>query len=199
MNPRVLALGMISFRNNSLQFGLGFFLPQIVRGFGLTNAQTGWPPILPPGLGAIGMLLWSRHSDRKMERRKHIAAALLVAAFGTIVASVSSDSTLKFLGLVISQVGMFVSFPIFIGLPSAFLKTGMSAAVGIALINTIGSLGAFFAPWMVGLIKDATGHVEPALLILAGFVTLGAAINWMIGDHTAAEREPAAAISAAAD
>jgi MFS transporter, ACS family, tartrate transporter len=201
INPRVIALGLVSFCNNSLQFGLGFFLPQIVKGFGLTNGQTGWLLVLPPGLGAIGMLLWSRHSDRKLERRKHIAAALLVAALGTVVASVSTDPAIKFLGIIVSQVGMFASFPIFIGVPSAFLTTGMSAAVGIALINTIGSLGAFFAPWMVGLINDATGHVEPALLILAGLVTLGAVINLLIGDHTALEREPdtMAAVSAAAN
>jgi MFS transporter, ACS family, tartrate transporter len=189
-NPRVLALGLISFCNNSLQFGLGFFLPQIVKDFGVTNTQTGLLLIIPPGMGAVAMLLWGRHSDQKMERRKHIAAALMVAALGTVIAALSNDPTIKFAGLIISQMGMFASFPIFIGLPSAFLKTGMSTAVGIALINTIGSLGAFFAPWMVGLIKDATGRVEPALLILAGFVTVGAGINWLIGDHSALEHAP---------
>jgi MFS family permease len=148
-------------------------------------------------MGAIAMLLWGRHSDQKMERRKHIAAALLVAASGTVVAALATNPGVKFAGLVISQMGMFASFPIFIGLPSAFLETGMSAAVGIALINTIGSVGAFFAPWMVGLIKDATGHVEPALLILAGFVTIGAGINWLIGDHTALERAPDSLVAAA--
>jgi sugar phosphate permease len=190
MNPRVLALGLVSFCNNSLQFGIGFFLPQIVKGFGLTNTQTGWLLIVPPAMGAVAMLYWGRRSDAKMERRKHIIAALLVAAFGTAVAAIAPNPIVKVIGFTISQMGMFASFPIFIGLPSSFLKTGMSAAVGIALINTIGSLGAFSAPWMVGLIKDATGDVQIALLILAGLAVVGAAINWLIGDHSSLEGAP---------
>jgi MFS family permease len=190
VKPRVLALGLVSFCNNSLQFGIGFFLPQIVKGFGLSNGQTGWLLVLPPAMGAVAMLAWGRRSDRRMERRKHIVAALLVAAVGTAAAALASDPITKMIGFTISQMGMFASFPIFIGLPSSFLKSGMSAAVGIALINTLGSLGAFFAPWMVGLIKDATGHVKLALLILAGLGVVAAAINWAIGDHTAAERQP---------
>jgi MFS transporter, ACS family, tartrate transporter len=193
MKPQVLALGAVSFCNNCLQFGIGFFLPQIIKGFGLTNSQTGWLLIVPPGMGAIAMLFWGRRSDRKMERRKHIIAALLVAACGTAIAALAPSPVIKVIGFTVSQMGMFASFPIFIGLPSSFLQRGMSAAVAIALINTIGSLGAFSAPWMVGFIKDTTGDVQIALLILAGLAVVGAIFNWTIGDQTATERAPVAA------
>jgi MFS transporter, ACS family, tartrate transporter len=193
MNPKVLALGAVSFCNNSMQFGIGFFLPQIVKGFGLTNSQTGWLLVLPPAMGAVAMLYWGRHSDKTMERVWHIVAALTLASIGTMIAALAPSPAMKIVGFIISQMGMFASFPIFIGLPSAFLRTGLSSAVGIAFINTIGSAGAFFGPWMVGILKDATGDVQLPLMILAGLILVGAFFNWVIGDHTALERSALAA------
>lgn len=192
INPRVLSLGLISFSNNCLLFGIGFFLPQIVKGFGLSNFQTGWVLVLPPLMGAVAMLFWGWHSDKMMERRWHLIASLLTAAVGTVVAALSEEPTVKMLGFIVSQVGMFSSFPIFIGLPSAFLRANISAAVGIALINTIGAVGAFAAPWFMGVIKDGTGDYKLALLVFATFSVISACIIYALGDTARLERMPEA-------
>ncbi|CAE6713299.1 Putative tartrate transporter [Paraburkholderia domus] len=87
-NPRVLAVALIYFGANATNYGLSFFLPQIVKSFGLTNLQTGLVTSLPYIVGVISMIFWGRHSDRKLERKWHVAIALLVAAGG--IAAVNS-------------------------------------------------------------------------------------------------------------
>ncbi|MGF6981967.1 sugar phosphate permease [Paraburkholderia atlantica] len=68
INPRVLAIALIYFGANATNYGLSFFLPQIVKAFGLTNLQTGFVTSLPYVIGLIGMIVWGRHSDRHLER-----------------------------------------------------------------------------------------------------------------------------------
>src|SRR3978361_1030014 len=72
MNGRVLALSIVAFFIAAQLLGVGFFLPTIVKGFGLTNMQTGLVSIIPPACGSVAMIWWGRHSDRLMERRYHL-------------------------------------------------------------------------------------------------------------------------------
>jgi ACS family tartrate transporter-like MFS transporter len=172
-NPRVVALGLVCFTLASLLFGVGFFLPTIVKGFGLTNMQTGWVSIIPPAAGAAAMIWWGRRSDRKMERKGHLLVAMTLAAAGVAAAAVLDDPILKMIAFTISAVGLNACNPVFWSLAPSFL-TGASAAVGIAYINSFAALGAFLAPWMMGLVKDATGSYTYGLLAL-GALVLGAA------------------------
>ena len=174
-NPRVVSLGLVCFSLASLLFGVGFFLPTIVKGFGLTNMQTGWVSIIPPAAGAAAMILWGRHSDRKMERKGHLLVAMTLAAAGVAAAAVLNDPVLKMVAFTISAVGLNACNPVFWSLAPSFL-TGASAAVGIAYINSFAALGAFLAPWMMGLVKDATGSYAYGLLTLGAFVVGAACI-----------------------
>jgi MFS family permease len=188
-NPRVVALGLVCFALASLLFGVGFFLPTIVKNFGLTNMQTGWVSIIPSAAGAAAMIWWGRHSDRKMERKKHLLASMALAAVGVAAAAFIDDPVLKMVGFTVSAIGLNASNPVFWTLAPTFL-TGASAAVGIAYINSFAALGAFLAPWMMGLVKDATGSFAYALLALAALVVGGACIILTFTHDTSLEHAP---------
>jgi len=174
-NGQVFALGLVAFANSTLIFGVGFFLPQIVKGFDLTNMQTGWVSIIPSAAGAVAMIWWGRRSDRLMERKYHLLAALVVAAGGVAIAALLNDPLLKMIAFTVSAIGLNASLPVFWTLAPSFLN-GPAAAVGIALINSWAALGAFVAPWMMGLMKDATGSYAYGLLTLSATVLAGACI-----------------------
>lgn len=172
INPRVLVLSVVAYCLASITLGVGFFLPLIVKEFGLTNMQTGLVAIIPPAFGAAAMIWWGRKSDRAMERKYHLFAVMALAAIGIAAAAFVNHPVLKMACLTLSAMGVYASSPVFWTLAPNFL-TGPSAAVGIAFINSVAALGAFVAPWLIGLIKDATGSFSYGLLMLAALVTAG--------------------------
>ncbi|NKJ46741.1 MFS transporter [Burkholderia sp. SG-MS1] len=174
INPRVLAIALIYFGANATNYGLSFFLPQIVKSFGLTNLQTGFVTSLPYIVGVISMVLWGRHSDRKLERRWHVAIALLVAAGGIAAAAALDNPVQKMIALSIAGFGIFGCLPVIWTLPAAFLS-GAAAAGGIAAINSLGNLAGFFGPFAMGWIKDSTGGFGAGLLCLSGAGLVGVA------------------------
>lgn len=189
INPRVLALSVVAYAIASLVLGVGFFLPTIVKGFGLTNMQTGLVAIIPPACGAVAMIYWGRHSDRAMERKYHLFGAMMLAAIGVAAAAVIDDPVMKMVAFTLSAIGLNASLPVFWTLAPAFL-TGPSAAVGIAFINSVAALGAFVAPWLLGLIKDATGSFMWGLLAIGAMVVGGALIVLAIDHKGALEHAP---------
>ncbi|MGF6772389.1 ACS family tartrate transporter-like MFS transporter [Paraburkholderia sp. GAS199] len=173
-NPRVLAVALIYFGANATNYGLSFFLPQIVKSFGLSNLQTGFVTSLPYIVGVISMVLWGRHSDRKLERKRHIAIALFVAAGGIAAAAGLDNPVLKMVALSIAGFGIFGCLPVIWTLPASFLS-GAAAAGGIAAVNSLGNLAGFFGPYAMGWIKDSTGGFGAGLLCLAGAGLVGVA------------------------
>jgi MFS transporter, ACS family, tartrate transporter len=185
-NPRVLAIALIYFGANATNYGLSFFLPQIVKSFGLSNLQTGFVTSLPYVVGVISMILWGRHSDRKLERKRHVAIALLVAAGGIGAAAGLDDPTLKMVALSIAGFGIFGCLPVIWTLPASFLS-GAAAAGGIAAINSLGNLSGFFGPYVMGWIKDSTGGFGAGLLCLAGAGLVGMAAALLLHHDRALE------------
>ncbi|XUW89928.1 MFS transporter [Burkholderia sp. M6-3] len=186
LNRRVLAIALIYFGANATNYGLSFFLPQIVKAFGLTNLQTGFVTSLPYIVGVISMVYWGRHSDRKLERKRHVAIALTVAALG-IAASAGLDNPVqKMIALSIAGFGIFGCLPVIWTLPAAFLS-GAAAAGGIAAINSLGNLAGFFGPYAMGWIKDSTGGFGAGLLCLAGAGLVGAAAALLLHHDPALE------------
>jgi ACS family tartrate transporter-like MFS transporter len=175
MDPKVLALSLVYFGGVATNYGLSFFLPQIVKGFGMSNLQAGFVTSLPYIVGLIGMLWWGHHSDRTGERRYHLVFSLLVAAGGIAASTMLPDPTLKMTALSIAGFGIFSCLPLFWTLPTAFLS-GAASAGGIALINSIGNLAGFAGPFAVGRIKDLTGSYTGGLLLLSAAGVVGAII-----------------------
>ncbi len=173
-NGRVLAVSFVYFGAVACNYGFSFFLPTIVKDFGLTNLQTGFVVALPYVIGTVGMVLWGRHSDQKKERKGHAAIALFIAAAGIGVSTWLADPTLKMVAFTVAGFGIFACLPVIWTLPTAYLS-GPAAAGGIAVVNSIGNLSGFFGPYAMGYIKDQTGSFNGGLwtLAIAGFIAMG--------------------------
>jgi len=189
-NPTVLLLSAIYFTIVTATYGITFFLPPILKGLGLTDFGTGLATALPYTIGTIGMLIWSWSSDRHNERRMHFVVACLLATAGLIAVGWFSGSYWAILAMSFAAVGLYGSKPSFWPLPSTFL-TGAAAAGGIALVNSIGNLGGFVGPYVVGWIKDTTGSFEAGLYFLAA-CALASAVLAFFGLRPAfvAEKSP---------
>ena len=173
-NTRVVLLAFIYFGINAAVYGLSFFMPQIVHGFGLSFALTGLVTTFPYIMGIIGMVFWSRHSDRSHERREHVGLALLIAGLCIAGTTVVDNPVGKMILFTIAGFGMFGAQPCFWALPATFLS-GPAAAAGLAAVNSLGNLSGFFGPYVMGKVKDATGSYTIALLaisVILGFAML---------------------------
>jgi len=166
LNPKVLALSLVYFGAVATNYGLSFFLPQIVKAFGISDFQAGLVAALPYVVGLVSIVLWGRRSDRKLERRFHLAFPLFVASAGIGISTALDDPTMKMVALSVAGFGIFGCLPVFWTFPAAFLS-GAAAAGGIALINSIGNLAGFAGPYAMGRIKDLTGSYTGGLLSLS--------------------------------
>jgi len=178
MDRRVLALSAIYLTIVTATYGITFFLPQIVKGIGLSNVMTGLVTAIPYTIGTIGMLLWGASSDRRDERRWHFCVACLLAAVGLGGAGLFGSSFLALAFMSVATIGLYGSKPAFWPMPSTFL-TGTAAAGGIALVNSIGNLGGYVGPFIVGWIKDATGSFDAGLYFLAACALLSGIIAYI--------------------
>lgn len=182
-DPRVLACAFVYFCLNAASYGVAFFLPTIVKEFGVTNFQTGLLAALPFVFGAIGMVLLGRNSDKTLKRREHVCFAMILAAVGVAGAGLVS-SPVMILGLLcLSQIGVSATPPLLWPIPSAFL-TGTSAAAGIAAINAIGNLSGFAGPYLMGYLRDATGNFSAGLLVLGGCALVGGIVAMTLKVNT---------------
>jgi len=189
---RVLALSLVYFGAVACLYGVGFWLPTIVKGFGLSIATTGWVNAIPYVVAFVGMVWWGLRSDREGERTMHLAVALALAAIGVGGSAFLGDPVLKMIALTIGAFGVYASRPIFWTLPTAFLA-GSAVAPGIAAINSIGNLSGYFGPFVMGWIKDATGSFAWALLTIAACAVVALAITLALGHDPHLERAPEAA------
>jgi MFS transporter, ACS family, tartrate transporter len=188
-NPRVIGLSLVYFGAVATNYGLSFFLPQIVKKFGLNTFLTTVVSATPYLVGVIGMVWWGRRSDHMAERRFHTALPLFLAAAGIAVSTALDDPTLKMLALCVAGFGIFACLPVFWALPTAFLS-GAAAAAGIAVINSIGNLAGFAGPFAMGWIKDHTGSYTGGLLLLAVLGIIAMGIVLMLSRNEVAEPLP---------
>src|SRR3982075_1655859 len=194
VNPRVLGLSLVYFGAVATNYGLSFFLPQIVKAFGLNTFLTTLVSATPYAAGLIGMVWWGRRSDRVAERRFHAAFPLFVAAAGIAVSTAFDDPMLKMISLCVAGFGIFANLPVFWTLPTAFLS-GAAAACGIAVINSIGNLAGFAGPFAMGWIKDHTGSYTGGLLLLAALGIIAMFVVLILG-HSEASEQPQRAAAA---
>ena len=196
-DPRVVALSLIYLMSVTANYGIVFFMPQIVKGMGLSNMMTGFVSSVPYIVGTIGLIAWGWSSDRNKERRWHLIVASTLGALGLAFAAWSGASYWALLGMSAATVGIYGSRAAFWPMPSLFL-TGTAAAGAIAMINAIGNLGGYFGPFVVGWIRDSTKSFEAGLYFLAACSLMAAVITFFAaraaGDPAAMARaKPAAA------
>ncbi|MGH8178756.1 MAG: MFS transporter, partial [Steroidobacter sp.] len=169
--PRVWIFGLIYFGMVVGLYGFGFWLPQIIKALGgLSNFEVGLAAAVPYGASAAAMVWWGRRSDAARERTWHIAIPAFIGA-AALAASAQLDASplLGFIALSLSAIGVYAALPVFWTLPTAML-TGGAAAAGIALINSIGNIGGFLGPTLVGYVKEATGSYAASLWALSAMI-----------------------------
>ena len=182
MSPRVWALALVYFGIAYGLYALAFFLPSIVSGFRkmfgvqLSIVQVGLISAIPYVFAAVAMFGWSRHADRVREHVWHVAVPLLLGGFAIPVALYLRHPAAVMVPVVIAAIGIYSALPVFWALPSRFL-TGAAAAGGIGLINSLGNLGGFAAPYATGALEDLTGNnragmwaVGTVMVLCAGLV-----------------------------
>ena len=173
---RVLIATVFSFFLVCCNFGTVFWLPQILKSLGsLTNLQVGQLSVVPYLLGGVGMIFWGRHSDRGHDRRWHLVASGVLAMIGYALAGVASTPAVSFVGLCLATLAVWSMFGVFWAIAADQLA-GPAAAVGLAFINSVGTLGGFVAPLLMGYVRELTGAFSGSLLALAASAALTALI-----------------------
>jgi ACS family tartrate transporter-like MFS transporter len=164
--PVVWLLCLLYLLMNIGSYGYEMWLPTIVKALsGQGDAVVGLINAIPYFVAGVVMLLFGRHSDRTGERRGHVAVAAGSAAVGFVIAAWAQNPFIAMAGLTLAFVGIKSTLGPFWALATSFL-TGTAAAGGIAFINSVGNLGGFIGPTVVGVLKDQTGSDVSALLLL---------------------------------
>lgn len=169
-------LALVYFGLNTVSYGVSMWLPNLIKSLsGVSNFGIGVLSALPYVAAALTMVVVGLHSDRSGERRWHTAVpafagaiALGLAANVTSVAPMIVLISIAVLG-VFSMLGPFWSMP-------ATLLSGTAAAAGIAFINSVGNLGGFFGPYVIGLVRTSTGHFKGGLLVIAAALAVSGAL-----------------------
>ncbi|MTV41063.1 MFS transporter [Duganella radicis] len=174
-SAKVWLLALVYFLCVMGLYGVSFWLPQLIKNSGVKDVfDIGLLSAVPYLVAAVTMVLAARHSDRTGERRWHTAGAALAGALGLVAATIYSDHTaLALAALSVATAGILSTFPIFWSLPTALLG-GTAAAAGIAMINSIGNLAGFVAPYLVGAVRDATGSTASGIYLIAASLLAGA-------------------------
>lgn len=174
---RVLLLSALYFCIVMGLYGIGFWLPQLIRTMGVEDAgRIGVLSAIPYGVAAVLMVLVGRSSDLRGERRWHLMGASMAGSIGLTVAGIFGTSLpIGLTAMTLATVGVLSAAPIFWTLPTALLR-GASAAAGIAAINSIGNLAGFLSPYLIGLARDFTGQATIGLYAVAVFMLAGAAL-----------------------
>jgi MFS family permease len=178
-DPRVYLLSLISFGFTMGSYGIGIWLPQMLKEHGMSVSETGWWSAVPYFFATIGLLWWAGHVDRTGRRIANLCTALIMAALALGISTYFDTLAPAMVGITMALVGTISARTIFYTIPAKFLS-GQAAAGGLALINCIGALGGFAGPFLVGLIKDSFHSFNAGMLALAGVLVITTGLAFSI-------------------
>jgi ACS family tartrate transporter-like MFS transporter len=192
-DPRLILLGFSGLGSGIALYGINLWLPQIIHGMGFSNRATGFVAALPYAVSLVAMIGWARLSDARDERIWHTALTMLLAAAALTVASLSTNHFVVLVALTLAMAGGLAGIGPFQSMLSGFAR-GAAAASGLALVNTIGTLGGFFGPVIVGALKAHTGNYSAAMAALGAAQLLAAVIvlatGWALSAFPGSRRAP---------
>jgi D-galactonate transporter len=177
-NARVWRLALIYFCCMMGLYGVSFYLPTLIKTAGVKNAfEVGLYTAIPYAVAIVSMMLVARSSDRRNERRWHLALAAIAAAAGFYASTLHTGNlALALITLSIGTAGVLSMMPVFWTYPSSVLS-GTAAAAGIAMINSIGNLAGFVSPSIIGWMKDVTHSTNAGLVVVAAALLTGGVIT----------------------
>ena len=174
LSARLWMLAVLYFGLTTTSYGIGMWLPKLIHSVsGVGNLVIGFLSTIPYVAAAVAMVLVGLHSDRSGERRWHAALPAFAGALALVGAAYSSSVVPSIAAISVGLLGVFSIMGPFWAMPTSLLS-GTAAAVGIALINSVGNLGGFFGPWIIGSVRNATGQFRGGLLVVgAALATSG--------------------------
>jgi ACS family tartrate transporter-like MFS transporter len=188
LSPRIWMLSIVFFGVPTTMYGVTLWLPSVIRSLsGLSYFLTGLVSAVPFIVTAVVMVLLGTHSDRTGERRLHTAIPAFVGAVALLAAGYGRSTALVVacLGLGMacaeSMVGPFWAM-------ATSRMSGLSAAAGIAVINSLANLGGYFGPDIIGFFRKANGGFRGGLLAIGATLALSGAIALIVGRQSAGER-----------
>jgi len=187
----VWLLCLVYFLLNVGGYGYELWMPSIIndlKGLNFTSFGIGMVNAVPYLLAGVAMFLVGRNSDRTGDRRWHVAVSAGVSAVGFFLSAYFQNPFLALAALTIAFIGLKSTVGPFWALATSFL-TGTAAAGGIAFINSVGNLGGFAGPYLVGVFKDRTGNNELALWILGGALLMMGILILAVRDKTVQKKQ----------
>ncbi|MFM0326181.1 MFS transporter [Caballeronia glebae] len=163
---RMYILALISFGFTMGSYGIGIWLPQMLKAHGMSVTQTGWVSAVPYFFATIALLWWAKRVDRRGGHIANLAAGLLIGAVALGISTYFQQLVPAMTGITLALIGTIAGRTIFYTLPARFLS-GQAAAGGLALINSIGALGGFAGPYLVGYLKDSFGTFTAGMIGLS--------------------------------
>jgi ACS family tartrate transporter-like MFS transporter len=180
-SARIWMLSLVYFGVSTTMYGVTLWLPSVIRAFsGLSYFLTGVVAVLPFIVTVFAMVLVGMHSDRRAERRWHTAIPAFAAAAGLIAAGYGHSTVVVVAGIGLGLAGAEAMVGPFWAMATSSMA-GLSAAAGIAVINSIANLGGYFGPDMIGLFRTANGGFRGGLLAIAATVALSGTIALIVG------------------
>ena len=172
---RVLMLAVIQFGFTLGSYGIGIWLPQIMKEYRLGNLAIGFGSAVPYVFATAGMLACAWYVDRTGRKIVPLALMCLLAAIGLGISVTPGSFLLAMLGLTLALVGVTAARAVFWTIPTRFLS-GVAAAGGLAFINMIGTAGGFVGPYMMGWLRELTGSFQAGLLAMGGIMVATTAL-----------------------
>lgn len=175
--PVILMYTVAYFCLTNTLSAINIWTPQIMQSFnqGSSNAMIGLLTAIPQFCTILGMIYWSRRSDRLQERKMHTALPYLFAAAGWVLAAMTSHPIVQLLGIIMASTGSFTAMAVFWTTPDQSISL-RARAIGIAVINATGNIGSAVSPLLIGWLKDQTGSFNSGLYFVAGLLVVGALI-----------------------
>ena len=178
-DKRVLLLTLSQFGFTAGSYGVGIWLPQIIKNAGLSNLEIGFLTGACYVIASVAMIAWAMWVDRTGKKIGNLTLACVVATIGLFLAIASSNVWISLSWITLALIGITSARAIFWTIPTRFL-TGMAAAGGLAFINSIGTIGGFVGPYAVGWLRDATGSFNAGLMVMAALLAMSAAMSWSL-------------------
>jgi ACS family tartrate transporter-like MFS transporter len=174
--PRIWMLALVYFGLNTVSYGVSLWLPKLIKSLsGVSNLRVGLLSAIPYVAAALAMVAVGLHSDRSGERRWHTALPAFAGALALTGAAYSTSVGPSIVLISVAVLGVFSMMGPFWAMPTSFLS-GAAAAAGIAIINSIGNLGGFFGPLVIGMVRTSTGQFKGGLLLVSGALAVSGVV-----------------------
>jgi len=170
-DARVLICAAIQFGFTLGSYGVLFWLPQIIKASGVSNLTVSALTAIPYAFATAAMIWWALLVDKSGKKINNLTLACGLGAVGLVVSMLSGSLVVGLTGMTIALIGITSARAIFWSIPTRFM-TGVGAASGLAFINSIGVMGGYFGPELMGTLKDATGGYVAGLLAMAAILAV---------------------------